>query len=112
MRIRTWCAAAALAAAALELGGCSAAAPEPTPRDVTVQTPGVPGAECTLTSPTMGAKTVTTPASINVVGQDVVSVSCRKECFQEGSAVIPPDAKDANISMAPVPKCKVKKKKA
>lgn len=111
MRIRNWCAAAVLAAAALELAGCSAASQEPTPREVTVQTPGVPQAECTLTSPAIGTKTVVTPASINVVGQDAVTVSCRKECYQEGSAVVPPDAKDASVAMTPIPKCKVKKKK-
>jgi hypothetical protein len=111
MRVWNWCAATAIAAAALELAGCSAASQEPAPREVVVQTPNVAGAECTLTSPTMGTKSIVTPASISVVGQDVVSVSCHKDCYQDGSAVIPPDAKDASVTLTAIPKCKKKKSK-
>jgi hypothetical protein len=107
MRIRNWFAVAALAVAALELAGCSAAS-QPTPREVVVQTPDAPGAECTLASPAIGTKTVVTPGSVNVVGQDAVTVTCHKECFQEGSTVVPPDAKDATVTLTPTPKCKGK----
>jgi hypothetical protein len=108
MRIRNWFVGATLAVAALELAGCSAASQEPTPREVVVQTPDAPGAECTLTSPAIGTKTVVTPGSVNVVGQDAVSVTCHKECFQDGSTIVPPDAKDATVTLTATPKCKDK----
>lgn len=89
------------------------ASQEPAARDVIVQTPEAPGAECTLTSPAIGSRTIITPASVNVTGQDILNVSCRKECFQEGSAIVPPDAKEALVAMAPDPNaCKAGKGKA
>lgn len=60
-----------------------------TTQAVTVNTPGVAGAQCTLTSNAVGSKVVQTPATIVLEkGQDGVSVNCKKECYTDGVGVI------------------------
>ena len=56
---------------------------------VVVNTPGVPGATCTLTSSSIGTQTVLTPGSIVLQkGMDNISVRCTKECYEDGVGVI------------------------
>ena len=56
---------------------------------VAVSTPGVSGATCTLTSPSVGSQVVVTPATVSLAkGRDAVSVRCEKECYQEGAGII------------------------
>lgn len=60
-----------------------------TTQSVAVNTPGVPGAECTLTSSAIGSKVVTTPASIVLdKGSDNISVVCKKQCYQDAVGII------------------------
>ena len=61
-----------------------------TSQPVAINTPGAPGATCTLSSPKIGALTVVTPATVTLKRADQdVAVACKKECFEEGTAVIP-----------------------
>ena len=54
-----------------------------------VNTPGVAGASCTLTSPAIGTLTVVTPDTISLPkASDNISVRCSKECYQHGAGVI------------------------
>jgi hypothetical protein len=56
---------------------------------VAVNTPGVAGASCTLTSPAIGTLTVVTPDTISLPNaSDNISVRCSKECYQDGAGVI------------------------
>ena len=73
---------------ALCLAGC-ATITKGTTQIVVVNTPGVPGASCTLTSGAIGSQTVVTPATINLAkGSDNISVRCTKECYEDGVGVI------------------------
>lgn len=61
-------------------------------QQVGVDTPGVPGAQCTLSSVTVGRQTVTTPGSIEVDrSPEIIVVLCRKPCFLDTSAMITPE---------------------
>jgi hypothetical protein len=56
---------------------------------VAVNTPGVAGASCTLTSPAIGSLTVVTPDTISLPkASDNISVRCSKQCYQDGAGVI------------------------
>jgi hypothetical protein len=60
-----------------------------TTQTVTLDTPGVVGAKCTLTSSAVGTKAVVTPATVTLEkGQDAVAVHCSKECYQDGKGTI------------------------
>jgi hypothetical protein len=60
-----------------------------TTQSVAVSTPGAPGAQCTLVSSAIGTKVVTTPATLVLEkGSDNIAVTCRKECFQDGTGII------------------------
>ena len=60
-----------------------------TTQNVAIETPGVEGAECELSSPDIGTKTVVTPATLELEkSQHNVSVTCRKRCYQDGVGVI------------------------
>jgi hypothetical protein len=73
---------------ALSLTGC-ATITRGTTQTVVVETPGVTGATCTLSSSAVGLQTVVTPGSVNLQkGRDNVSVRCTKECYQDGISVI------------------------
>ncbi|MDX2205499.1 MAG: translation initiation factor 2 [Hyphomicrobiaceae bacterium] len=60
-----------------------------TTQNISINTPGAAGAQCTLSSPAVGTKVVVTPATVVVQkGQDAIAVRCSKECFQDGAGVI------------------------
>ena len=70
------------------LGGCATIV-KGTTQQVAIKTPGVEGAQCTLTSGAIGTKVVTTPATIVLdKSQDSVAVTCRKQCYQDGVGII------------------------
>lgn len=60
-----------------------------TTQQISVSTPGVPDAQCTLTSSAVGTKVVNTPATITLEkGSDNVAVICRKKCYQDATGII------------------------
>jgi hypothetical protein len=78
----------AVVAIAFAVAGC-ATITRGTTQVVAVNTPGVPGATCTLTSGSIGGQTVVTPATATLQkGRDNVAVHCSKECYQDGAGVI------------------------
>ena len=80
--------AVALATAVL-LVGC-ATITKGTTQTVSLQTPGAAGAQCTLTSAAIGARTVTTPATLTLEkSHENIQVVCRKECYQDAVGIIP-----------------------
>lgn len=77
-----------LPAAAVLLVGCATIV-KGTTQVVAVTTPGVQGATCTLTSPAIGNKTVVTPGTIELdKSSENVTVSCKKQCYQDGTGII------------------------
>ena len=57
---------------------------------VAIDTPGAPGATCTLASEGIGSKVVKTPTSLVLdKSQHNIAVSCKKECFQDAVGIIP-----------------------
>ena len=80
---------AAVAVAGMICSGCASIA-KGTTQAVSLDTPGAPGSSCTLTSQGIGSRTVQTPASMILdKSQHNISVSCKKECFQDGVGIIP-----------------------
>jgi hypothetical protein len=74
---------------ALALTGCATIV-KGTTQAVAINTPGVPGAQCTLSSPAIGTKVVATPASLTLdKAADNIQVVCKKECYQDGIGIIP-----------------------
>ena len=79
----------ALAMVALALGACSTIT-KGTDQVVGVNTPGAPGAICTLASPAIGSIAVRTPGSTTLPkSRHDVQVTCTLDCFQDGACVIP-----------------------
>lgn len=79
---------AALIVALPLLAGC-ATLTKGTSQILAVNTPGAPGAKCTLSSPVLGSRVVVTPASLDVEkSKENISVRCSKECYQDAVAVI------------------------
>src|SRR5919109_728613 len=77
-----------LLAIAVLVAGC-ATITRGTTQTVTLDTPGVAGAKCTLTSSAVGTKSVVTPATVTLEkGQDAVAVHCSKDCYQDGKGMI------------------------
>lgn len=75
-------------ASVLLLAGC-ATITKGTTQAIAVNTPGVTGAQCVLSSSAIGTRTVVTPATLTVEkGQDGITVRCSKECYQEGTSII------------------------
>src|SRR6476646_2027373 len=75
-------------AMALLLFGC-ATMTKGTTQSVAVDTPGVPGATCTIQTQS-GPQTVTTPGSIVLSkGSAALPIQCTKECYSAGSSIIP-----------------------
>jgi hypothetical protein len=73
---------------AVTVGAC-ATITKGTTQPIVLATPGAPGAQCTLNSPAIGTKVVTTPASIVLdKSQNSITVVCKKECFQDGTGII------------------------
>jgi len=59
---------------------------------VAIDTPGVAGAVCTITT-SSGPQTVTTPGTVTLSkGSASLPIQCTKECYVAGSSVIPSDA--------------------
>lgn len=72
----------------LASGGC-ATVTTGTLQSVSVNTPGVTGAVCTLSSRSIGKRTITAPATVAIEkGVNNVDVHCTKECYQDGEGVI------------------------
>lgn len=70
--------------------GGSATITKGTTQSVSIDTPGAPGASCTLTSAAIGTKTVVTPTSLVLdKGHENIAVTCKKECFQDAVGIIP-----------------------
>ncbi len=58
-------------------------------QQVTINTPGAEGAQCTLKSDGIGTKVVTTPAALVLdKSQHAIAVTCKKPCFQDGIGII------------------------
>jgi len=73
---------------ALAVAGCATIVTG-TEQTVAVSTPGVSGATCKLTSPSVGEHTVVTPATLTLKkGKEAVSVRCSKECYIDGVGLI------------------------
>jgi hypothetical protein len=70
------------------LGGC-ATITKGTTQTVAVDTPGAPGAQCTLSSSTIGQVKVVSPAVVTLnKGSESVAVRCSEECYNDGAGVI------------------------
>ncbi len=77
-----------MAACALLLVAC-ATITKGTTQLVAVDTPGAPGATCTIEAPG-GPQLVTTPASVTLTkGSASLPIRCTKQCYLSGSSVIP-----------------------
>jgi hypothetical protein len=69
--------------------GACATITKGTTQQVSINTPGAPGAQCTLVSEGIGTKVVTTPATLVLdKSQHNVAVTCKKACFQDGIGII------------------------
>jgi hypothetical protein len=74
--------------AALALAGC-ATITKGTSQIVAIDTPGVPGSMCTITTQS-GPQGVTTPGTITLAkGSSPLPISCMKECYLTGQSIIP-----------------------
>jgi hypothetical protein len=77
-----------VAAHFIAVAGCATIV-KGTTQTVSVDTPGVTDAMCELSSPGIGTKTVSTPATLELEkSQHSISVTCRKACYQNGVGVI------------------------
>lgn len=73
---------------ALALAAC-ATMTKGTTQVVAVNTPGVAGATCTLTSEAIGSQLVVTPGTVTLEkSKESVAVKCSKECYVDGGGVI------------------------
>lgn len=83
----------AIAALPPPLGGCETvphqqARPSDT-QSIGIDTPGVPGAQCVLTSATVGRLSVTTPARLEVDrSPEIIVARCVKRCYLDASVMI------------------------
>jgi hypothetical protein len=72
----------------LVFAGCSTVV-KGTEQQVSVNTPGVPGAVCQLTSPAIGTRTVQTPGNIVLPkSRHNVAVTCRAQCYGDGVSTL------------------------
>lgn len=77
-----------IALLAIALAACATIV-KGTTQVVAVNTPGVPGATCTLTSSAIGSRVIVTPGTTSLEkSQESVSVRCTKECYVDGAGVI------------------------
>lgn len=73
---------------AVLLSGC-ATITKGTTQTVSVDTPGVPGATCRLSSQGIGSKTLVTPGVVVLEkSQHAISVQCTKACYNDGVGII------------------------
>jgi hypothetical protein len=69
---------------AVLFAGCSTIV-KGTEQQVSINTPGVPGAMCQLQSPAIGTRTVQTPANVILPkSKHNVAVSCAAQCYSPG----------------------------
>ena len=79
---------AVICAISLFLGSCSTIV-KGTQQQVSINTPGVTGAMCTLQSPAVGSRTVQTPGNIVLPkSKHNVAVSCTAQCYAPGVATL------------------------
>jgi uncharacterized protein YceK len=70
------------------LSGCSTIV-KGTEQQVSVATPGVQGAMCTLTSPAVGTRTVQTPGIMTLPkSRHNVAVNCVIQCYSDGVGIL------------------------
>lgn len=75
-------------ASAVLLSAC-ATITKGTTQTIAVNTPGVVGATCTLSSSAVGTHVIVTPGIIDLPkSKDAVAVRCVKPCYQDGAGVI------------------------
>lgn len=80
-----------MCACAIFLVGC-ATITKGTTQTVAVDTPGVPGATCTITTQS-GPQVVTTPGTVSLKkASDPLPIACSKECYVNGQSIIPSNA--------------------
>ena len=76
-----------LLAAAMVLGSC-ATITKGTDQVISLDTPGHPGAQCTLISDAIGTRQAVTPATLNLPkGGDNIAITCMKGCYR-GTGII------------------------
>ena len=79
---------ASIGAITIFLGSCSTIV-KGTQQQVSINTPGIPGAMCTLQSPVVGSRTVQTPGNIVLPkSKHNVAVSCTAQCYSPGVATL------------------------
>jgi hypothetical protein len=82
--MRSW----GVLAFALVLAGC-ATITKGTTQVVAIDTPGVPGATCTVQTPS-GPQIVTTPGTLTLSkSSNALPIQCTKACYVMGSSIIP-----------------------
>jgi L-aminopeptidase/D-esterase-like protein len=70
------------------LSGCSTIV-KGTEQQVSIATPGVPSAMCTLTSPAVGTRTVQTPGTLILPkSRHNVAVACVAQCYSDGVGML------------------------
>ena len=80
--------ATVVAVISIFLGSCSTIV-KGTEQQVSINTPGAPGATCQLQSPAIGVRTVQTPANLVLPkSKHNVAVSCTAQCFTPGVATL------------------------
>lgn len=106
------------------LGGCQTAPDASQTRvsdtqTIGIDTPGVAGAQCVLTSATVGRLTLVTPAKIEVDrSPEIIVVRCAKRCYLDASALISSEgqrlssgavvysyAEETRVMLAPAASC-------
>src|SRR6186997_19482 len=80
--------AALVCATSVFLGSCSTIV-KGSEQQISVNTPGVPGAMCQLQSPAIGTRMVQTPANITLPkSKRNVTVSCTAQCYSPGVSTL------------------------
>jgi hypothetical protein len=78
----------ALVLISILIGGC-ATITKGSMQSVSINTPNVVGAVCTLSSPSLGNRTITAPNTVSIEKASYnIDVHCKKECYEDGVAVI------------------------
>ncbi len=78
----------AVLAFTLALVGC-ATITKGTTQTIAIDTPGVPGAQCTIQTPS-GPRVLATPGNVTLDrGSAALPITCTKECYVMGSSMIP-----------------------
>ena len=76
----------ALVLSSVLIGGC-ATITKGSMQSVSINTPHVVGAVCTLSSPSIGNRTITAPNTISIEKASYnIDVHCKKECYEDGVA--------------------------